>query len=45
MTDGAAMGQIAVVNFIRIDGVIQSPLSPDEDRDGGFRHGGWVPPI
>lgn len=35
---------LAVVNFISIDGVIQSPLSPDEDRDGGFEHGGWVPP-
>lgn len=43
MTDGAFTGQIAVVNFISIDGVIQSPLSPDEDRDGGFEHGGWVP--
>ena len=36
--------RISVVNFISIDGVIQSPLSSDEDRDGGFRHGGWVPP-
>jgi dihydrofolate reductase len=38
------MGRIVVVNFSSIDGVIQSPLSPDEDRDGGFDHGGWVPP-
>lgn len=38
------MGRIVVVNFISIDGVIQSPLSPDEDREGGFAHGGWVPP-
>lgn len=38
------MGRIAVVNWTSIDGVIQSPLSPDEDRDGGFTHGGWVPP-
>ncbi|MDO9409054.1 dihydrofolate reductase family protein [Patulibacter sp.] len=38
------MGRIVVVNFMSIDGVIQSPLSPDEDRDGGFSHGGWVPP-
>ncbi|UNX53253.1 dihydrofolate reductase family protein [Georgenia sp. TF02-10] len=38
------MGRLAVVNFISIDGVIQSPLSPDEDRDGGFAHGGWVVP-
>lgn len=38
------MGRVVVVNFISIDGVIQSPLSPDEDRSGGFEHGGWVPP-
>lgn len=38
------MGRIAVVNWTSIDGVIQSPLSQDEDRDGGFEHGGWVTP-
>lgn len=38
------MGRVVVVNFTSIDGVIQSPLSPDEDREGGFEHGGWVPP-
>jgi dihydrofolate reductase len=38
------MGRVVVVNFVSIDGVVQSPLSPDEDRDGGFEHGGWVPP-
>lgn len=38
------MSRVIVVNFVSIDGVIQSPLSPDEDRDGGFAHGGWVPP-
>ena len=38
------MGRLVVVNFIGLDGVIQSPLSPDEDREGGFEHGGWVPP-
>ncbi|MCA0294489.1 MAG: dihydrofolate reductase family protein [Actinobacteria bacterium] len=38
------MGRLVVVNFTSIDGVIQSPLSPDEDREGGFEHGGWVPP-
>jgi len=36
------MGRIAVVNFVSLDGVIQSPLSPEEDRDGGFEGGGWV---
>lgn len=38
------MGRLVVVNFVSIDGVIQSPLSADEDRDGGFAHGGWVAP-
>ena len=36
------MGRVVVANFVTIDGVIQSPLSPSEDPDGGFRHGGWV---
>ncbi|MEV0650697.1 dihydrofolate reductase family protein [Phytomonospora sp. NPDC050363] len=38
------MGRIVVVNFTSIDGVIQAPLFADEDREGGFDHGGWVPP-
>ena len=38
------MGRLSVVNFVSIDGVVQSPLSDDEDRDGGFAHGGWVVP-
>ncbi|WP_405621722.1 dihydrofolate reductase family protein [Streptomyces sp. NBC_01511] len=38
------MGQLAVVNFVSLDGVIQSVLSADEDRDGGFDQGGWVLP-
>lgn len=38
------MGRIRVVNFMSLDGVIQSVLSADEDRDGGFDAGGWVPP-
>jgi dihydrofolate reductase len=38
------MGRVVVVCFVSMDGVIQAPLSPEEDRDGGFRYGGWVPP-
>lgn len=38
------MGRVIVVDFVSMDGVIQSPLSAAEDRDGGFTHGGWVPP-
>jgi dihydrofolate reductase len=38
------MSKIVVVNFITVDGVIQSVLSADEDREGGFEAGGWVQP-
>ena len=35
------MRKISVVNYMSLDGVIQSPASADEDRSGGFEHGGW----
>jgi dihydrofolate reductase len=33
--------RIVISEFISLDGVVQAPGGPDEDRDGGFRHGGW----
>jgi len=33
--------RIVVSEFMSLDGVVQAPGAPDEDRDGGFRHGGW----
>lgn len=36
------MGKIIVTAFITLDGVIQAPGLPDEDRDGGFESGGWT---
>jgi dihydrofolate reductase len=33
-----------MLEFITLDGVIQSPGSPEEDPESGFRYGGWVTP-
>jgi dihydrofolate reductase len=38
------MRKLIVSEFITLDGVIQAPGGPDEDRDGGFAHGGWTMP-
>jgi dihydrofolate reductase len=35
------MSSIVVQAFITLDGVVQSGGGPDEDREGGFEHGGW----
>src|SRR6185369_5236067 len=39
------MRKLVVSEFITLDGVIQAPGGPDEDRDGGFAHGGWTQPF
>jgi dihydrofolate reductase len=36
------MGKITVFNSVTLDGVMQGPARPDEDRRGGFHHGGWA---
>ena len=38
------MRKLVVSEFITLDGVIQAPGGADEDRDGGFKHGGWTQP-
>jgi dihydrofolate reductase len=38
------MRELAVIEFVTLDGVMQSLGSPDEDRDGGFEYGGWSAP-
>lgn len=35
---------VLVAEFISLDGVVQAPGRADEDRDGGFAHGGWSMP-
>ena len=38
------MRKLIVSEFMSMDGVIQAPGGKDEDRDGGFEHGGWTWP-
>jgi dihydrofolate reductase len=38
------MRKLAVIEFVTLDGVMQSLGSPDEDREGGFKYGGWSAP-
>ena len=38
------MGKLVVIEHMTLDGVMQSPGRPDEDRRGGFQHGGWAQP-
>lgn len=38
------MRKLIVSEFVSLDGVIQAPGGQDEDRDGGFEHGGWTLP-
>jgi dihydrofolate reductase len=36
--------KVIVSEFLTLDGVMQSPGHPDEDRSGGFEQGGWQTP-
>jgi dihydrofolate reductase len=38
------MSKIVAFTSLTLDGVMQAPGRPDEDRRGGFEHGGWAIP-
>ena len=38
------MRKLSIVESVTLDGVMQAPGRPDEDRRGGFEHGGWAAP-
>lgn len=38
------MRKIIVLSFITLDGIMQAPGGPDEDREGDFAFGGWTAP-
>jgi len=38
------MRKVVAVEMLSLDGVMQGPGGPEEDTEGGFRHGGWVMP-
>ncbi|MYD53992.1 MAG: dihydrofolate reductase [Chloroflexi bacterium] len=38
------MRELSILSFVTLDGVMQSPTSPEEDPSGGFAGGGWGAP-
>ena len=39
------MRKLIVLTFVSLDGVMQAPGLPDEDRSGDFQYGGWTAPL
>jgi dihydrofolate reductase len=38
------VSKLVMCTKLTVDGVMQAPGRPDEDRRGGFQHGGWAAP-
>jgi hypothetical protein len=38
------VGKLVVVNSVSLDGMMQAPCAPDEDRRRDFEYGGWTVP-
>ncbi len=43
-TANPPLRKVIVFTNLSLDGVMQAPGRPDEDRRGGFEHGGWAAP-
>ena len=39
------MRKVITAAFVSLDGVMQAPGGPEEDRSGGFELGGWLAPL
>jgi dihydrofolate reductase len=38
------MRKIIVISMVTLDGVMQAPGGPEEDKSSGFKYGGWTAP-